>query len=178
MSGPETSYEIGDATEGELPFVFRSWVRSHRTAPGSLRMPAGAYYPWQRDVIDRLLEREPSPLVLVARDVESPIFLYGFLVAERVGGALVAHYAYTKRAWRGQGLARALLAEAIRRVGEGASGLLYSHDADRVVELSADERAKTGRRSGVDTRLTRALEAMGMRRVGVEELLRGGKEAA
>jgi GNAT superfamily N-acetyltransferase len=171
----ELEYTTDKATEAELPFVFRSWCRSYRTAPGSMRMPAHAFYLWQRDVIDRILARKP--LVLVARDVAHDVFLYGFLVAERVGTGLVVHFCYCKRDWRGQGIARALLAEAIERIGAGASELLYSHDADRTVELSAEERAKTGRRTGVDSRLTRALEAIGMERVAVEELLRG-EEAA
>lgn len=176
MSGPETSYQVGEATSGELPFVFKSWCRSHRVAPTSLRMPSRAYYDWERGVIDRILAR--GALVLVARDVERPVYLYAFLVAERIGCAVVAHYAYTRSDWRGQGLARALLGEAIERIGGGADELLYSHDADRSVELSAEERAKTGRRTSVDTRLTRKLEALGMRRVGIEELLREPREAA
>jgi GNAT superfamily N-acetyltransferase len=153
-----------------MPYVWRTWVRDYRYAASMGRMPYRAYCDWQRGMIDRLVAR--GALLLVARDVEQPVYVYGFLCAQRVGDAVVAHYAHVRRDWWGQGLARALLGEAIERIGDGASELLWSHDADRTVELSAEERAKTGRRTGVDTRLTRKLEAWGMRRVAIEELLR------
>jgi len=176
MSGPEISYRIDAMHDGERPFVLKSWARSARLAPKSLRMPREAHYLYQRDLIDRILGR--GALVLVARDVDQPVYLYAFLVAERVECALVVHFAFTRRDWRGQGLARALLGEAIERLGSGASELHYTHSADRVVDASAEERARTGQRSKVDTGLTRWLERTGFAKVDVEELLRGDREAA
>jgi GNAT superfamily N-acetyltransferase len=176
VSGPETSYRIGEATSGEMPYVWRTWVRDYRYAASMGRMPYRAYCDWQRDMIDRLTDS--GAVILVARDVERPVYLYGFLCAQRVGDAVVAHYANVRRDWQGQGIARSLLGEAIERIGDGAEELLYTADADRTVELGAEERAKTGRRTGVDTRLTRKLEALGMQRVAIEELLREPREAA
>lgn len=173
--GTADEWTIGLAEAHEMPFVFASWARSYRAAPANMRMPSRAYYDWQRDVIDRCLARGAS--VLLARDSERPVYLYGFLCAERVGPDLVAHYCYVKRDWRGRGVARSLLAEAVERWGDGARDFVQSHDADVQVDTDAAERARTGRRKGVDTRMSRKLAEMGFRRVCIETLLRD-REAA
>lgn len=158
-----------------MPYIWRTWVRDYRYAASMGRMPYRAYCDWQRDVIDRITDR--AALVLVARDAEQPVYLYGFLCAERAGDAVVAHYAHVRKDWCGRGIATALLEQAIERLGAGASELLYTHDADRAVKYTAEERERYGRPTGVDRGLTAKLQQIGMRRVPIEELLRS-EEAA
>jgi GNAT superfamily N-acetyltransferase len=138
-----------------MPLAYQSWSRTFRAEPSSQRMPDRAFYMWHRDIVDRLLASGAQ--VFVARDVERPVFLFGWLCAQRVGDGLVIHYAYCKRPWRERGIGHALLAAAVERLGEGATELLQSHGS----------RQYDGK-----------LAAMGFRKVAVEKLLRAGKEAA
>jgi GNAT superfamily N-acetyltransferase len=156
-------YRIDEAAEADEAFVCRTWRRSYRACPESLKMPKRAYELLQDEVMTELLER--GALVLVARDVEQPVFVYGFLVAERIGDAVALHWAYTKLDWRRQGIARALLDEAVERLGDGASELWCSHGTDMIRE---------GR---TDTWVTKKLRDLGFTRVGIETVLRA-KEAA
>lgn len=161
--GPE--YTIGPIERDELPLVMRSWLGSARANPEALRMPKAAFYPWQRATIDQLLGR--GALVLVARDVESPVFCYGWLCAERLDAAVCVHFGFTKRDWRRFGIARALLDEAILRLGDGAEELVYSHGAE--VRRSGETQQRW---------LTRRLEESGFERVSVADVLREPRRAA
>lgn len=158
-------YSVGTVERDELPLVVETWLRSGRANPDALRMPKAAYYAWQRGNIDALLTRGAT--VLVARDVESPVYAYGWLCAERVADAVCVHFAYCKRDWRQRGVARALLDEAVERLGSGASELQYSHGAEVRRGGKTDQRW-----------LTRRLDEAGFARVSVADVLRGGKVAA
>jgi GNAT superfamily N-acetyltransferase len=151
----ELEYTIGPAMQGEMPYR--------------------AFCDWQRDVIDRITDR--GALVLVARDAAQPVYIYGFLCAERAGDAVVTHYTHVRKDWCLRGIATALLAEAIEQLGEGASELLYTHDSDRSVKYTAEERERYGRPTGVDRGLTAKLGRMGMHRVALEELLQATEAA-
>lgn len=118
-----------------------------------MRMPSSAFYSYARSIMDRIFAREP--LILVARDDEDPLFVYGWLCAERIGDSFVGHFCYVKKSFREQGVARSLLIEALDRLG--GSKLVYSHE-------SAPYRAR--------------LASMGFEKQGVEVLLRRPREAA
>lgn len=155
QAGTELKYLIDLAKPDEMPLCYQSWSRTFRAEPASQRMPDRAFYLWHRDLVDRLLASGAQ--VFVARDVERPVFLFGWLCAQRVGQSLVPHYAYVKRPWRERGIGTALLVAAMERLGEGATELLQSHGSRQY-----DHR----------------LAAMGFRKVAVEKLLRAGKVAA
>lgn len=148
-----------------MPLVMQSWARGARANPEALRMPKDAFYGWHRAQLDALLARGAT--VLVARDTESPVYVYAWLCAERVGDAVCVHFAYTKSDWRERGIGRALLDAAVERLGEGASELWYSHGAET-------------RRSGrVEQRwLSRRLGEAGFTRVTLADVLHAGREAA
>lgn len=151
MTGPD--YVIGVSLPSERNLVLQSWCRAFRSERVNLGMPQSAFYPWQRTNMDRILARDP--LLLVARDVEKPEYVYGWLCAERIGDAFVAHFAYVKRDWREQGIARALLVEALERLG--GTKLQYSHES---------------------TGLRAKLDSMGFEKQPIEVLLRRPREAA
>lgn len=149
-------YDIGEAAgESELNFAGHSWTRCYRAERDSMRIPQRAFFLWQGDTIDRLLEGGAK--VYVARDVERPAFLYGWICAERRDAALVVHYAFTKRAFRERGIGNALLQHAVTELGEGAEELWQSHGSD-----AHDAR----------------LREMGFIRVPVEELLHEPRRVA
>jgi len=138
-----------------------------------MRMPVDAWYLYHRDgVIPRILERGT---VFVARDSQQPIWMHGFLVAERIDDALCVHWAYIKRDSRGYGVARDLLDTAVEVLGAGAERLVYSHDV-RVLVEGYDS---TGRRKLLPSMgIERKLQAMGFQRVAVEKLVREVREVA
>ena len=151
----ELAYEIQPATEADMALVWNSWLKSYRCEPESQRMPARAYHLWQKDIVQRLLDG--GARVYVARDAERPVFLFGWLCAQRVGDALACHYAFVKRSFRERGVGHALLAAAVDQLGDGASELWQTHSS-----------AEHGER----------LRAMGFVRVPVERLLHEPREAA
>lgn len=138
-----------------MPLCYQSWSRTFRAEPASQRMPDRAFYMWHRDVVDRLLASGAQ--VFVARDVERPVFLFGWLCAQRVSDALAVHFGYVKRPWRERGIGTALLVAAMERLGEGATELLQSHGSRQY-----DHR----------------LAAMGFRKLPVERLLHSATRAA
>lgn len=138
-----------------MPLTFQSWSRSYRAEPSSQRMGERAFYVAHRDVIDRLLASGAK--VFVARDTDNPVFLYGWLCAQRHEDSLVVHYAYTKRPWRERGIAHALLAAAVERLGDGATDLRQTHGSREY-----DHR----------------LAAIGFRKLPVERLLHSQGRAA
>lgn len=151
----DLAYRVDRAGQDEMSLVLKSWARCYRGEPANLRMPQRAFYLWQRDMIDRLLERGAT--VLVARDAERPAFLFGWLCAERLGRALAVHYAFVKRAFRERGIGHAMLAAAVERLGDGAEELWQTHGC---MELDAK------------------LRGMGFARVGIEQVLREPRRAA
>jgi GNAT superfamily N-acetyltransferase len=129
-------------------------------------MPAGAYYPYQRGVIQQLLDRGAE--VVVARDADAPEMVYGWLCCERSGREFTLHYVYVKLPFRELGLGHAMLDEALELYGDGAEELVYTHDPAR--GRTAEGRVNTERR--------KQAERLGFSWRPIDEHLRSGKEAA
>ena len=117
------------AEESDAPFVASAWMESQRGAPPWREVPAHRYYPSMTQRIARLFRQSA---VLVACDVESPSVLMGCLVHE---GAALIHMVYVKSAFRGFGLARAMLAHEVPRFGiEATIVTALPRDRGNVVE--------------------------------------------
>jgi hypothetical protein len=76
-----------------------------------------------------------KPLVVIARGAD-PLFIYGYGIFERMNlpgpagmtiPAFVAHWVYTKRSFKRRGIAGAVLAHGLERIGDGARDLLMTH---------------------------------------------------
>lgn len=144
--------ELGPMADNERNLVVATWAHSHRLE--HTRMPKSAYFAWQRERIDRVLER--PVLALVARDAECNGLAYGYVVAERLGPVVALHWVHCKEGYRRQGVGNALLAEALVRIGADAREVVYTHKS------RFDGKAK----------------AMGMRHVPLEQVLRAEREVA
>jgi GNAT superfamily N-acetyltransferase len=101
-------------------FLMDTWARSYRVSEACEPIPNDAYFPWHRTRVDKILE---TALVLVARDRENPLFIYGYGVFERVGTKFVAHWVYTKGTFKRRGVASLLLSHGLDRLGDGATVL-------------------------------------------------------
>lgn len=119
---------ITRAKPDDLDLVRDSWAHSYRKATwfegqhrrSNRTMPTDAFHTWHRPIREGILERRP--LILVARDVDDPSFLYGWACAE-VNANLypdrfVLHYGYTKLTFQRQGIFRLLLGTALDVLGD------------------------------------------------------------
>ena len=100
---------LDHAQEAELALVEDAWVNTQRDYYAGT--PPGAYYPWMRKLVRRILARS---LVLVDR--EDGLVL-GYVVAESVGRAVRVHHLYTRAHFRREGRAFRLLARACELLG-------------------------------------------------------------
>jgi hypothetical protein len=98
---------IREALEGDIPFVFSSWLKSFRTGLITKFVDNNIYFSEQHKVVERLLRRSNTIMAVSPTD---PATIYGYLVTERIDGILVVHYGYTKQTFRGMGVLRQLLA--------------------------------------------------------------------
>jgi GNAT superfamily N-acetyltransferase len=116
---------LTEPVEDDTRYIKATWLRSYRESEGCVEIPDSAYFPYQRARIDRILARDP--LVIVARDRENPVYVFGYGVFERVGDKLVAHWVYVRKVEKRQGIAKLLLATALKRIGDGARRLVMTH---------------------------------------------------
>lgn len=100
---------IDHAQEAELALVEDAWVNNQRDYYAGT--PSGAYYPWMRRLVRRVLAHS---LVLVDR--EDGLVL-AYVVAESVGSAVRVHHLYTRAHYRREGRAFRLLARACELLG-------------------------------------------------------------
>jgi ribosomal protein S18 acetylase RimI-like enzyme len=103
-------------------FVYGGWLAGFRDSPTWGKVSTDIYYPYQRALIHDLLRRS---VCLVADDAG---VLAGFVVMERHPGAIALHWASVKRVYRGDGLARLLVAAALAELDQSAEDrLVFTH---------------------------------------------------
>lgn len=97
---------IREALEGDIPFIFSSWLKSHRPGLICKHVDNTIYFSEQHKLVERLLKRSTT---MVATDPADPATIYGYVTFERIEGILVVHYAYVKHTYRAMGVLRQLL---------------------------------------------------------------------
>ncbi|MEZ0209216.1 MAG: hypothetical protein ACAH17_03525 [Candidatus Paceibacterota bacterium] len=97
---------IRDAQEGDIPFIFSSWLKSFRPGLVCRHVDNTIYYAEHHKVVEKILKRATC---LVATDPADPATIYGYLVFERIDGILTIHYSYVKHTFRAMGVLRQLL---------------------------------------------------------------------
>ena len=95
--------------EADRPFIFSSWTRGAYEIARTQLIPRERFIPHQLEHVDRCLARAST---LVAVHPDDPNAVIGYLCHELVKGALVVHWAYTKRLFRRRGIGRLLLETA------------------------------------------------------------------
>lgn len=121
------SYEIRNGNEGDLPFVFSSWLESYKDSKLARAVRTTTYLQRHHELVERLLER-PDVRLRVAHPVGDPVVILGWAVVE--GSTL--HYVLVKHQFRGHGLARSLV---------GAVPAVISHkcaDVERWIRAHPD----------------------------------------
>lgn len=113
---------IRDAQEGDVPFIFNSWLQSFRKGSFSKFVDNKIYFSEQHKLVERLLRRST---VKMAVDPNEPATIYGYTVYETIEGLLTVHYCYTKHTFRAMGVQRQLLKNIEHDYSTAA---LYSHN--------------------------------------------------
>ena len=101
-------YQLRGIEEGDLNFIFNSWLKSYRKSDFAKKVPSDVYYYHHKGVIDRLLSHSS---ILVACNPDNPAQVFGYIVASHEP-ILAVHYVYVKYNYRKLGLGKAL-AEAL-----------------------------------------------------------------
>lgn len=103
-----TNFSLRPYQPTDEAFLFNSWLKSYRNSDFARALRNDIFYSMHHLVIERILQR-PTTQVLIACDPTAPDVVYGYLVAERVGGPPIYHFLYVKAAFRRAGIAKALL---------------------------------------------------------------------
>lgn len=108
-------------------FILSSWTESFRRSPWSGTLPDKPFYDEMRAHLSELMLR-PSTSILCcfAPGEQPPNDVLGWVCFE--ADKLVLHYVYVKHAFRGEGVARALLKRS------GLSGGTYTHKTKSAVD--------------------------------------------
>jgi GNAT superfamily N-acetyltransferase len=115
-------FTLRAGVDGDRPFVFRSWINSHRESALARSMRAYDHDHGLHGLIVELLERRGARLV-VACATEAPSVILGWAV---VTDPDALHYVFVKRPFRRQGIASALLGD-IPTIRDGRDELRFSH---------------------------------------------------
>ncbi len=91
-----------------MHFVFKAWISSFEGSPWAGVVPAHVYYDIAKMSINQLLHRGMKIALAVNPDDDNQII--GFIAYESSGPLL--HYLFVKDLFRGEGVAKALLAFA------------------------------------------------------------------
>ena len=109
MTSTTSDIEIREAFLEDVSFIFATWLRSYRHSSSfAKKISNEIYYARHHLVIDLILKREGSK-VLVAHPKGEPDVILGYVVIEKqLDGADVCHYTYVKKSFRQMGIASAL----------------------------------------------------------------------
>lgn len=113
-----------DFIEGSWMLSFRDGLIDYLQTPYVRR---SVYYRGQRKLIHALMNR-PGAVCLIAATADYDDAILGWMLLE---GEYVVHYVYVKDAFRGQGIARQLLAS----VNISEDDLVYTHVTKKVKDL-------------------------------------------
>jgi hypothetical protein len=138
------SFRLSEASPFDHALIRDSWRRSYRSSPGTAKWPDAAYDAWISTRLDALL---PLCRISVARHIDSPDGLIGWLASEQRSNDFVAHYAWVAKPFRGAGVLRSLI-EHQTPVGERVISTLRPpfSDAFKALGFRFEARASHSKR--------------------------------
>jgi GNAT superfamily N-acetyltransferase len=103
----EEQIAIRDAVADDMPFFFNSFLNHYKhSSPHTRLIPESHYYLELHGIVDRVLERKGNILKLCVL-AEDPSIVFGYLWANDYPETIF--YLYVKKAFRGLGIAKALM---------------------------------------------------------------------
>lgn len=98
--------EICQAPSKARNYILATWLSSYRKSRWVEGVESAVYYARQREVVEALLQRQHFK---VARWLENPDHLYGWICYGGDQGNVIVHYCYIGEKYRKLGIGRALL---------------------------------------------------------------------
>lgn len=111
-------WAIRDYRPDDFNFIAHSYLRSRRGTYEATRLPDEVYYPTYKERLETML-RISQVRILCAED--DPGHIGGYLITSKLADWDVVHYIYIKHAFRGLGLASALLKQVVPNFGQTLS---------------------------------------------------------
>lgn len=111
-----------DNFTGDVPFITNSWLKSFRDGAWVRGIPNKLYYYYHRRLIAELMDRSVVLVLCETRDEDQ---IVGWVCAERTDQALLVHYVYVKRDFRGHGFASKLMQVLVD--AEQPAAVFYTH---------------------------------------------------
>lgn len=106
LENTELPIRIREATEADVAFIFKSWLKTFRQADFATNITKTVYYAEHHKVLEQLLKKQKT---LIACNQEDPNQIYGFICADYVDNIFCAHFIYVKHIYRKLGIANMLL---------------------------------------------------------------------
>lgn len=119
------------AEEGDIGFIFNSWLKSYRGSMFAKTMTNTTYYTEHHKVVEKILKHHPT---VIACNEEDPTQVYGYINAGYVDGIFCLNYIYIKHTYRNLGIGKALL-NAYEHDPSQAS--VYTHHTKMAERLAA-----------------------------------------
>lgn len=101
-----TTIRLRSATSADVNFIFSSWLKAYRRSEFAKEQQNPIYFENQHKLIESLLKRCD---VMMACDHNDTAQIYGYSVTEKLEGAFVVHFAYTKETYRKLGVQQLLM---------------------------------------------------------------------
>lgn len=102
--------EIRTGIPEDLSLVYACWLRSYKHSSSfAQKIVNSVYYRWHHKIIENILARGAQ--IRIAHNTGDPETILGFSCLEMFEGKPVVHFVYVKKAFRGEGIAKALVWE-------------------------------------------------------------------
>lgn len=98
-------WDIREARETDLPFIFSTWSSSYRYTSDMGTCPNSIFFPNFNKVMDHILGL-PETSVMIACEKSVSEVIFGYMVHQKPD---IIHYAYVKQAFCNFGIAKSLL---------------------------------------------------------------------
>lgn len=102
----KTQVRLRPATEGDVPFIFNSWLRCYRHSQNTRGCENPVYFAQHHKLLEGLCKQSE---VIIACNVEDVTQIYGYIAHEKVEDVDVVHFLYIKEIYRKFGVANMLL---------------------------------------------------------------------
>lgn len=122
--------QLRSVTNEDVPFIFNSWLKSYReTGLLCKNVSNTIYFDNHHKILQRIVQKA---VIMVACAESDPSQIYGYMVAERVEGFLVVHYAYVKHSFRKLGIATAMLKEFGHDITKASCFTHYTKSSEKL----------------------------------------------
>jgi hypothetical protein len=102
----ELPIKYREATEGDMPFIFSTWLKSYRNSDWARQMSNDIFYSQHKAVVAHLLSK--AQITMITSDTQDDE-IYGYTVASVIGSTSVVHFCYVKYNFRKLGLMSGLV---------------------------------------------------------------------